>query len=142
MKADTNKLAPQPVKPTTAVEQVPELSYLRIDPQDILTPVELAKRLKVKVSWVREKTRHRALVRDSDPLPCIRMGRYIRFHWPSVSAWLIRQGNNKEAHKKELTGPQKSKIMGTQHDAEAQSRKAATAGNEEARQDHQAARHG
>jgi hypothetical protein len=72
-----------------------------LDPADILTPAELAKRLKVPQSWVFEKTRHRATVRDAEPLPCIRMGRYLRFHWPAVSAWLLRQGNsNNGGHNK------------------------------------------
>lgn len=62
-----------------------------LDPTDILTPAELAERLKVPLSWVFEKTRHRATVRDAEPLPCLRVGRYLRFHWPSVSAWLLRQ---------------------------------------------------
>jgi hypothetical protein len=72
-----------------------------LDPQDILTPGELAKRLKVSESWVFEKTRTRAAVRDAEPLPCLRVGRYLRFHWPTVSAWLLRQSNgNNGGHKK------------------------------------------
>jgi hypothetical protein len=58
---------------------------------DILTPEELAERLKVGVSWVYEQTRQRASRRNSDPLPCIRMGKYLRFYWPDVSDWLQGQ---------------------------------------------------
>lgn len=51
---------------------------------DILTPEELAACLKVPESWVYEKTRSRC----RNPLPCLRLGRYIRFNWPSVVEWL------------------------------------------------------
>ncbi len=60
-----------------------------LDPSDLLTPAQLAERLQVKVSWVFEQTRQRSAVRNKAPLPCIRMGKYLRFHWPSVSAWLL-----------------------------------------------------
>jgi hypothetical protein len=64
-----------------------------IKPEDILTPEELADRLKVGVSWVFEQTRARSTIRNKNPLPCHRMGKYLRFYWPEVSAWLI-QGKN------------------------------------------------
>ena len=53
-------------------------------PSDILTPQQLADRLQVKVGWVYEKMRPR----QPHPLPVIKMGRYLRFSWPAVSAWL------------------------------------------------------
>ena len=55
-----------------------------INHADLLTPGELAERLKVPQSWVYEKTR----ARSRDPLPVIRLGKYMRFHWPDVSVWL------------------------------------------------------
>jgi hypothetical protein len=58
---------------------------------EILTPAQLAERLHVKPSWVYEQTRERADVRNLDPLPFIKMGRYLRFDWPDVVAWLDRQ---------------------------------------------------
>lgn len=64
-----------------------------LDPLDILTPEELAARLKVPKSWVFEQTRQRASVRNKTPLPCIRMGKYLRFSWVQVSAWLIQDKN-------------------------------------------------
>jgi hypothetical protein len=57
-----------------------------LDPRDILTPGELAKRLKVGVGWVYEKSRSRG--RHGKPLPCLHMGRYLRFYWPDVCAWM------------------------------------------------------
>lgn len=55
-----------------------------VDPGNILTVEELAKRLKVPVSWVYEKQR----ARYSNPLPTLKIGRYLRFDWAQVSAWL------------------------------------------------------
>jgi hypothetical protein len=64
-----------------------------LDPLDILTPEELAARLKVPKSWVFEQTRARSATRNKNPLPCHRMGKYLRFYWPEVSQWLIENKN-------------------------------------------------
>jgi hypothetical protein len=66
-----------------AIEQLPAV---------LLTPEQLATRLAVSPSWIREKTRSRARTRDKDPLPVVRLGKYTRFSWPAVEAWLLRQG--------------------------------------------------
>lgn len=52
---------------------------------EVLDSAELAKRWKVPVTWIREQTRSRA----SDPLPCVRLGRYTRFEWqsPALTKW-------------------------------------------------------
>lgn len=60
-----------------------------IHPEDILTPDELAERLKVTIGWVYEKSRARGK-HGGPPLPCLRMGRYLRFSWPDVCEWLQR----------------------------------------------------
>jgi hypothetical protein len=65
----------------------------RLDPGDILTPAELAARLKVSKSWVFEQTRQRSKVRNKSPLPYFRLGKYLRFDWEAVSQWL-REGNS------------------------------------------------
>lgn len=65
-----------------------------IAPEDILTPAELAARLKVSKSWVFEQTRTRAAIRNEKPLPCIRLGKYLRFSWQAVSDWLLSNGNS------------------------------------------------
>jgi hypothetical protein len=57
----------------------------------LLTPTELAERLAVPTSWVREKTRQRGRERDSDPLPVVRLGKYVRFDWHEIETWLQRQ---------------------------------------------------
>lgn len=61
-----------------------------LEPSDLLTPEELAARLKVPKSWVFEQTRERAKVRNKTPLPCIRLGKYLRFSWVQVSNWLTQ----------------------------------------------------
>jgi hypothetical protein len=58
-----------------------------VDPEDILTPGELAKRLKVSLNWIYEKSRNRGK-HSGAPLPCLRVGRYLRFVWPDVVAWM------------------------------------------------------
>lgn len=63
----------------------------QLEPRHILTPQELAERLKVEVGWVYDQTRQRAITRNADPLPCIRMGKLLRFYWPEVEKWLERR---------------------------------------------------
>lgn len=75
-----------------AVSPKLEIAPAPVKPEDILTPEELANRLKVSPSWVFEQTRKRWKVRNKNkkPLPCIRMGKYLRFSWAEVSQWLIQ----------------------------------------------------
>lgn len=56
---------------------------------DLLTPEELAKRLKVPVSWVYEHCRERAVNR----LPGFKIGKYIRFRESDVLEWLSGQAS-------------------------------------------------
>ena len=69
----------------------------KLNPTNLLTPEELADSLKVEVSWVYDQTRSRAAVRNDDPLPCIRMGKYLRFYWPEVEKWLERRQGGRNA---------------------------------------------
>jgi predicted DNA-binding transcriptional regulator AlpA len=64
------------------------------NPSDILTPDELAARLKVKRTWIYKRMRQR---NSGNPLPGLKLGKYWRFHWPSVCEWLQKQsaGNNR-----------------------------------------------
>lgn len=61
-----------------------------LEPGDILTPAQLAARLQVRVSWIYEKSRVRGQ-QNANPLPCLRIGRYLRFSWVDVSAWIRNQ---------------------------------------------------
>ena len=65
---------------------------------ELLTPVELAEKLKVPVTWVRDRTRSRDL--QGDVIPHLRLGRYIRFQWlsPELEAWLKRRLYSKSQH--------------------------------------------
>jgi len=61
--------------------------------EDILTPEEVAARLKVPESWVYEKTRARC----RNPIPCMRLGRYIRFDWQNIIKWLSTESQQEAA---------------------------------------------
>ena len=47
----------------------------------LLTADDVAELLAVPVSWVRESTR-------SGAMPCVRLGRYVRFERAAMEAWL------------------------------------------------------
>jgi excisionase family DNA binding protein len=47
----------------------------------LLTAEQVAKRLSVPVSWVRQATR-------SGAMPHLELGRYKRYSWPDIEAWL------------------------------------------------------
>ncbi len=51
---------------------------------EILTPEELAQRLKVSVAWITEKRRPRC----PNPIPALPIGKQIRFDWDNVVRWL------------------------------------------------------
>jgi len=61
----------------------------RLEPGDILTPKELAKRLKVPLSWV---YKHSSGARKRT-LPVLRCDGSLRFSWPDVCAWLRSNGS-------------------------------------------------
>jgi|SRR5215472_165487 len=50
---------------------------------------ELARRLAVPVSWVRDQVR----ARSRDPLPHINLGKYVRFLWgsPDLEEWVSQR---------------------------------------------------
>lgn len=48
----------------------------------LLSAAEVAERLSVPESWVREATR-------SGAMPCVRLGRYVRFELQAVEAWIV-----------------------------------------------------
>jgi hypothetical protein len=56
---------------------------------EIIDSVELAKRWAVPETWIREQVRSRAL----DPMPHVRLGKYVRFEWGSepLNAWWARR---------------------------------------------------
>ena len=59
---------------------------------EVIDAEELAKRLRIPQSWVRDGTRARC----ADPIPCLRFGRYVRFQWlaPELESWIARHKCN------------------------------------------------
>ena len=55
----------------------------------ILNAKELANRWRVPETWVRDYVRHRA----TDPIPHVKLGRYVRFEWgsPALEEWWSRR---------------------------------------------------
>jgi len=81
------------MKPHTKISNETPHEAGTMKPEDILTPDQLAERLQVKRSWIYEKCRRRRAYSEA-PIPCLRIGRYLRFYWPDICEWM-RNGNNK-----------------------------------------------
>lgn len=58
-----------------------------LEPENILTPDELASRLKVSKRWIYECTRKRGRF-GGPPMPVLKCGQYLRFDWEAVVQWL------------------------------------------------------
>ena len=58
---------------------------------ELIDAAELASRWHVPESWIRNHTR--ACTPKDERIPCVRLGRYVRFEWgaPRLSDWLARQ---------------------------------------------------
>jgi hypothetical protein len=58
---------------------------------ELVDSAELANRWKVPESWIRNHTRARTP--KEERIPCIRLGRYVRFEWgsPQLSEWLAKK---------------------------------------------------
>jgi excisionase family DNA binding protein len=50
----------------------------------LLTAAEVAERLSVPETWVRQQTR-------AGRMPCLELGRYRRYEWQAVADWLAEQ---------------------------------------------------
>lgn len=66
------------------------LAIKKMADYEIIDAKELAKRWKLPESWVRNRTRARTS--REEQIPCVRLGRYIRFEWqhPSLVEWFER----------------------------------------------------
>ena len=62
---------------------MPTAAATLAEPSDILTPEEVAALLRVQPSFISEKSRRRS----RNPLPCHRIGRYLRFSRTEVLRW-------------------------------------------------------
>jgi hypothetical protein len=77
------------MNPETA--DVPMMSRNSGNAAELIDSAELAKRWKVPESWVRNHTRARTP--KDERIPCIRLGRYVRFEFgsPHLAEWLARK---------------------------------------------------
>src|SRR5580700_5854671 len=89
-----------PIKPEPCTPVQPTAPAM---PLEILTPAQVAERLQLPESWVYEQTRNRASVRCPDPLPHMKVGRYLRFKWSDVLVWLERQTRNTKTERHRAT---------------------------------------
>jgi excisionase family DNA binding protein len=66
----------------------------------LLEAKEVAELLSVPVSWVRETTR-------AGHMPVVELGRYRRYSWPDVEAWLesLKAGGGPQFRKHNPTTP-------------------------------------
>jgi excisionase family DNA binding protein len=60
---------------------------------ELITISELSQKLKVPVSWLYSRTRERG----EGTIPIVRVGKYLRFNYEAVTAWLQQKQEN-EAH--------------------------------------------
>lgn len=72
----------------TSLETGPPNTALNHPSIEIIDSKELAKRLRLPESWVRDRVR----ARSDDPLPHVKVGRYVRFEWgsPDLVEWWAR----------------------------------------------------
>ena len=66
----------------TAAQRSPKAAF----DDDLLTVAEVARLLKVPISWVYERTRRRGI----DRLRHFKLGKYLRFSEREIVAWLQR----------------------------------------------------
>jgi hypothetical protein len=55
---------------------------------ELIDAAELARRWRVPRSWILDRTRTRTP--EAERIPCVRLGRYVRFRWdsPELNDWL------------------------------------------------------
>jgi len=83
---------PRPMSSSSSREADSE----RLTVYEFIDSRELARRLTVPPSWVRDQVR----ARSEDPLPHVNLGKYVRFLWgsPALELWIRRrivEGNNR-----------------------------------------------
>jgi len=66
------------------VSAIPAVAARSPEPEPILTLEQVAERLQMKPSTVRELLRKR----NRRPLPALKAGKFLRFKWSMVEQWL------------------------------------------------------
>jgi excisionase family DNA binding protein len=65
--------------------------YVVVSDARLLTAKEIAERLRVPETWIRQETR-------AERIPHIKLGRYRRYQWEPVAAWLEQQRAGRIRH--------------------------------------------
>ncbi len=78
----------QVIKAQPPLLKKPGQLYAFKEGDELLTLEELADRLKISKTTAYGLTRKRAKIRSQHPLPCIKLGKELRFVWSQVVAWL------------------------------------------------------
>jgi hypothetical protein len=76
----------------TETADVPKVSRIGgNDCPNLIDSGELATRWRVPESWIRNRTRSRTPTPER--IPCVRLGRYVRFEWgsPRLRGWLEKK---------------------------------------------------
>jgi len=68
-----------------SVSEIPVVSARWLEPEPILTLEQVAERLQLKPSTVRELLRKR---NKSRPLPALKVGKFLRFKWSLIERWI------------------------------------------------------
>lgn len=78
----------------TSTDIASSISALNNPTIEIIDSKELARRFQLPESWVRERVR----ARSDDPLPHVKVGRYVRFEWgsPELLQWWARHRVSKQ----------------------------------------------
>ena len=63
--------------------------------QNLIGISEMAKKLDVPVSWIYSRTR-------TNEIPCIRLGKYLKFDYERVMQWVQEQNENIKFDRKEV----------------------------------------
>jgi hypothetical protein len=77
-----------------------------LDSPVFITPENVAELLGTSLGWVYAKSRRR----QRDPLPCLRIGRYLRFERDVVIAW-AREHSNAATQKLAKAGQKKGQVQ-------------------------------
>jgi hypothetical protein len=70
---------------------VPLMSRISGNGYERIDSAQLAARLQIPESWVRNHTRARTP--KEERIPCVRFGRYVRFEWgsPQLEEWIAKK---------------------------------------------------
>jgi hypothetical protein len=114
MRITNTSASPTPAQPTTSNAHAAQpatpkanISTSTTSQWEILYPKELADRWKLPETWIRERTRSR----ESDPIPHIGFGRYVRFEFgsPELNEWLDRHRRGAGAGSRPRKKPEAAK---------------------------------